>query len=246
MAVEWENGIPILTGESLLSDVPEYTQALAAASIMPVGAIIPFMGEEAPDYWLICDGSEYDPADLPELYAVNDDFHAPDTHGGVFRVPDLRGRSPIGPASGFGVAPNGPVTDMNLGQRHGDWRIHSHTHTFGLPQGAAYNSAPTQGGSQIGAPFTNDTPVTVMGGYLETGGPHFLSAGLGNNLMPSTTVSFIVYAGRSTVGITPIADMPPVTTRSMIEARLAEAGIGEEEIKMLKEQLATLKESHAK
>ena len=29
MAVEWENGIPILTGESMLSDVPEYTQALA-------------------------------------------------------------------------------------------------------------------------------------------------------------------------------------------------------------------------
>ena len=250
MAVEYDsNGTPILTNDSLISDVPPYTQALAAASIMPVGAIMPYMGTAAPDFWLFCDGSQYDPADLPELYAVNDDFHAPDIHGGsgVFRVPDLRGRSPIGPASGFGVAPDGPVTDMNVGQRHGDWRIQSHTHTVNLPQGSPYNSSPLQGGTNIGAPYTNDTPQTVMGGYLVSGGPHFLSAGLGNNLMPSTTVSFIVYAGRSTAGITPVpgGEMPPVTTRSMVEARLAEADISEEEVKMLKDQLAELKENHA-
>lgn len=98
MAVEWENGIPILTGESLLSDVPEYTlelsQMLGGGSVAPVGAITAFAGANAPEGWLLCDASYYSTALYPVLWGV-----LGYTYGGsgdYFNVPDLRGRTIAG------------------------------------------------------------------------------------------------------------------------------------------------------
>lgn len=97
MAVEWENGIPILTGESMLSDVPEYTQEMAqyldgaggsggsvdpldiARAANPIGTVIPYAGDWGEDYanlaarapyHLPCTGGVYATADCPELSEV--------------------------------------------------------------------------------------------------------------------------------------------------------------------------------
>lgn len=204
---------------------------------LPVGMIAPYMGATSPDRWLICDGSEYDPADLPELYAVNSAFHATDAPG-EFRVPDLRGRSPIGAASGFG-SPQAPVRDVALGDRPGDWRVPYHRHF--LP------TTNTGGGYPAILYHDSTADINHIGGGL-TGNPRPDSMdtnGTGANTHPSTGVNFIVYAGRPTVGISPLSELAPVTTRMMIEARMAAKGIGEEEIKMLKEQLEELKRTEA-
>jgi len=104
MAIEWENGLPILTNDSLLSEVPAYTQVLADSigSGVPPGVVSPFVGAKAPDGWLICDGSPHDDADYPELAAEMHAFQSMwPTDNGVnyanqFLVPDLRGRVPVG------------------------------------------------------------------------------------------------------------------------------------------------------
>ena len=287
MAVEYDpNGTPILTNDSLISDVPPYTQALAAASIMPVGAIMPYMGTAAPDYWLICDGSQYDPADLPELAAVNADFHEGEKPG-EFRVPDLRGRSPIGTcAVGVGDSDFGPTgkaaLNFNLGTRYGDKRVGNHLHQlvgnnnaqiyvdtgdvttgspgpgefsvsqlltgplgYHTPNAAGHNEMVATSAARRGA----YPPAYGLGDQLYNNGGvnNGMAHGIQGNMSPVTSVNFIVYAGRPTAGITPVpgGELAPVTTRMMIEARLAEAGIGEEEVKMLKEQLETLKEQDA-
>jgi len=244
MAVEYDpNGTPILTNDSLISDVPPYTQAMAAASLMPVGAIIPYMGTTTPDFWLACDGSRYNPDDLPELYAANGDFHDSEFPG-EFRVPDLRARLLMGAGGGAHHGTDKSTSDVNIvpGQRSGHQRppIHYHSIAVGNPAAPSGNKYVTvQGDAAVGGAavwtYQNHSAIGVT-----------YSSPLSENFPPFTGVAFIVYAGRSTAGITPIADMAPVTTRQMIETRLAEAGIGEEEIKMLKEQLATLKEQDAK
>ena len=81
--------LPYVAPEDDLQSTPATIKALAEAVVAelelatPVGAISPFMGDVAPDGWLICDGSQYDPADLPELAAVNGAFHADDAPGAV-------------------------------------------------------------------------------------------------------------------------------------------------------------------
>lgn len=243
MAIEWENGIPILSNKSLLSDVPAYTQAMAAASIMPVGAILPYMGATAPDYWLLCDGSEYDPNDLPELYAVNGDFHAFDPHGGVFRVPDLRGRAPFGVADGVPTTDADIAAPFTLGQRYGDARIGEHVHDIINGAGGAVYSNPGSAdatGLNVGSTANGDGEQLIAARWWRSGSgnPLFEPHGMGRNVPPGTGVNFIVYAGRSTAGITPIGAMPAMTTRMMIESRLADSNISEEEREMLEAHLA--------
>ena len=63
---------------------------------------------------------------------------------------------------------------------------------------------------------------------------------------PYTGVNFIVYAGRATksAGVQPIDSLAPKSNLEMVLQRI-ELSTDAEEIKMLKEQLATLKENHA-
>jgi microcystin-dependent protein len=65
---------------------------------MPVGSVIPFAGDVAPDGWFICDGRLLDQTQYADLHTV-----IGTTYGGAgsdFRIPDLRGRQPIGKGNG--------------------------------------------------------------------------------------------------------------------------------------------------
>lgn len=211
--------------------------------LMPPGVIAPFMGDTAPDGWLLCDGSEYDPADLPELHAVNAAFH----NDGTFRVPDLRGRSPIG----TGMSHADYSRDLALGERFGDYVVGQHTHRVtvagspsaemcGWPGGGGPATTFIKSQSEINNHNVGAHDHRLIAGTLPswTASAPMDRAGLGDNYHPTTGVNFIVYAGRSTAGISPLSELAPVTTRMMIEARLAEEGISEEEVKALREQLA--------
>lgn len=65
---------------------------------VPTGTIVPFAGSSAPTGWLLCDGGQYSTSSYSTLYAV-----IGTTYGGgngSFRVPDLRGRTPVGKNQG--------------------------------------------------------------------------------------------------------------------------------------------------
>ena len=220
---------------------------------LPVGVINAYMGTTAPDGWLLCDGSQYDPADLPELYAVNSAFHADDAPG-EFRVPDLRGRSPIG----TGMSHADYTRDFQLGNRFGDYVVGQHTHRItvqsspyaemcGWPGGGGPATSFIKSQAEINNHNVGAHDHRLIAGTLPswTATAPLDRSGMGDNYHPTTSVNFIVYAGRPTAGITPLSELAPVTTRMMIEARLAEAGITEEEVKMLKEQLEEYKRTEA-
>lgn len=66
---------------------------------IPVGALIPYGGPLAPSGWLLCDGSEVQTSDYPELFdAIKYSFGDSATLLGLgtFRLPDMRGRFPLG------------------------------------------------------------------------------------------------------------------------------------------------------
>jgi len=59
-----------------------------------IGSVLPFVTASLPDNVLLCDGSTYDRADFPKLYAVLDACYIVDADH--FTVPDLVGRSIMG------------------------------------------------------------------------------------------------------------------------------------------------------
>lgn len=75
------------------------SQALLGISMcedddMPIGTISMFATALAPENWLICDGTEYNRVDYPELFALLDPNYqlGPDT----FVTPDMRGLFAMG------------------------------------------------------------------------------------------------------------------------------------------------------
>ena len=80
---------------------------------IPAGSIIPFGGPTAPAGWLLCDGSEVQISEYSTLFdVIKYSYGDPETLLGLgtFRLPDLRGRFPLGVDNmnnGFRV-PQGP------------------------------------------------------------------------------------------------------------------------------------------
>jgi len=66
--------------------------------------------------WLLCDNTQYTQAAYPALYTICGGS------GGFFRVPDMRGRVPVGAGTGIvhiGGSPNDPLTARTLGTYYG-------------------------------------------------------------------------------------------------------------------------------
>jgi len=65
---------------------------------VPIGGILPYAGTEAPYGYLLCDGSEVERSKFPDLYDVlGNRYNSIALNGvGTFRLPDLRGRFPLG------------------------------------------------------------------------------------------------------------------------------------------------------
>ncbi len=111
-------------GNQWISDVKDadQSQAAQAANVgtvrsmissnagLPVGTITFYGGNTtAPNGWLLCDGSEVAQATYPSLFAVIGSTYG--TAGaGNFKVPDLRGRAPIGVGTGDGGGTSGSGT----------------------------------------------------------------------------------------------------------------------------------------
>jgi microcystin-dependent protein len=76
------------------------TDSVRLEGIQPLGSIIPYAGDiketsNIPIGWLLCDGEQFNSADFPELALLLGETHGPRV-GNLYRVPDMRGRSPLG------------------------------------------------------------------------------------------------------------------------------------------------------
>jgi microcystin-dependent protein len=95
----------------------EFVQRVSSTTLgtvtqIPTGSIMPYGGTSAPTGWLLADGTEYLITNYPALFAVIGTLY-----GGngitTFRVPDFRGRTPIGRGQGTSL------TNRSLGQTGG-------------------------------------------------------------------------------------------------------------------------------
>jgi microcystin-dependent protein len=197
-------------------------QYVQAVDPNPVGSLQAFAGANAPTGWLLCDGSERPIATYPELYSVLSTTYGALTNGtgGAgsthFRVPDLRGRMPIG-AGNENVTGNN--TARNLGVKGGDIRLQSHTHTTPShthamnPGGFAPLGISGPGVSGLAGGGSQFSTIATTGGASPTTNDHNQSIGTGANMPPFLVTNYIIKATSSIPrGGTALGSTPPIVT----------------------------------
>ena len=143
---------------------------------VPVGAVLPYAGNTAPDGWLMCDGSAFDTRLYPELSRVIG-----------ANTPDLRGRVPLGVGKD-GTAGNN--VDRSLAGKGGDTRMQSHEHSInGIRSDIS------------GLHFHPHDSVVAAGqenyaanGYTSYGPINHAGSGGGDNMPPFYVLNFIIKA----------------------------------------------------
>lgn len=176
----------------------------------PSGAIVQFAGASSPTGYLICDGSLLTRADYPRLFAaIGTQYNIGGETSAQFRIPDLKGRVPVGR--------NSSDTDFDtLGEKVGNktelldlTHIPSHSHDEGTLIAASSGShSHTYSGTSVsnttttgsqpristlgsgGNYTTNSTgshthDITGSTGLTGDGQPH-------KNIQPSIVLNYII------------------------------------------------------
>jgi microcystin-dependent protein len=156
----------------------------------PTGTVVMWVTADAPTGWLLCNGTEQLITSFPTLDGVLGTTYGIRTNGSGaagtthFRLPDLRGRVPMGAGTGRNVANSANLSARTLGTKVSD----AETHTLTIPEMPSHDHQSLQFGPSGGAAglradavVTTDTRTGFTGG----GGAH-------NNTQPSTVINFII------------------------------------------------------
>lgn len=178
---------------------------------IPIGAILPFAGLNPPTGFLLCDGSEVLKSQYPDLYSIIGDYYNGTTPLGTaplnvsFRLPDLRGRFPLGrdnmdnggtvpsPTGGTVNAGGGPanrVLDAEASIISGSKG--SSTKTLGLENVPEHSHSLTSSSGQQFYAVRNDpasVPGTIPGAAGTSAGQARLLADSGNITKPTAGFS---------------------------------------------------------
>lgn len=159
-----------------------------------IGEIRMFGGDYAPEGWAICDGRSLSINSYDALYSLIGITYGGDAN--TFKLPDLRGRVPLGQGTGAGI------TAKTLGQTGGsetvvltNAQLPQHTHDIVISNAAGTAASPQNAlwaGSSANLYSTstatpngqmNAEAITATGGNPTQG--H-------NNMMPYLSVNFII------------------------------------------------------
>ncbi len=153
----------------------------SGAGSVPVATILPFAGSVAPEGFMICDGAELLAAEFADLFTAIGTTYGVGQTAGSFKLPDLRGRAPIGAGQGDGL------TDRVIGVVDGA-EVHqlstaempNHTHQYGAPHLQTYGMSAQ---AERGVNPTSQEWYSVS----DAGGdqPH-------NNMQPFLVVNYII------------------------------------------------------
>lgn len=143
-----------------------------------LGLVAPFL-TAIPAGWLACDGSTYNEADYPELYAVLDDAFR-DTINETFTIPDMGGRFLSGVDGVDTLGALGGLASVALTVA----QLPAHTHTYLRPD-------PAVDVGSVGAPIPGITSATpgVATGSSGADESH-------ENRPPYLAVNYAIFAGR--------------------------------------------------
>lgn len=190
---------------------------------VPIGAILPYAGVNPPTGYLLCDGSEVEISKFGDLYdVISTTYNGTASLVGVntFRLPDLRGRFPLGkdnmdnagtvPVStgGFvdaGGGTAGRVPDIKAQQLGGDAGQSSVTLTLAnLPEHSHTLSSSRQDYSAVAVTTTIDPDATTGLGPTAPGQAQYLKDSGGIKKPTGVTLS------------TPVGTMNPYLTLNYI------------------------------
>ena len=195
---------------------------------VPIGAILPYAGAEAPYGYILCDGSELERTKYSDLYdVIGTTYNGTTALNGVntFKVPDLRGRFPLGKdnmdnaftvpnnTGGYIDAGGGNIDRVsgtapdNLGDSAGQSsnsltiaNLPDHEHSMKGSTGQQYfaTRVDTAIPSDVGS-FSEKGPTTVgQSQYIPSSGGIKTSGSLGQEfsvMNPFLTLNYIIRSG---------------------------------------------------
>ncbi len=139
---------------------------------MPIGSVVAYALDGAPDDSLLCDGTEYHRVTYPELYAViNGNFRVDEDH---FVVPDLRDAFVMGVSATRNPGDTGGEEEHTL--TIAEMPAHTHEVIYQYPV-----SAPGSTRNQVWDSGPYSTPTKSTGG----GDPH-------ENLPPYVVLAYFI------------------------------------------------------
>lgn len=148
---------------------------------VPVATVLPFAGAVAPDGFLICDGSELLASEFENLFSAIGITYGTGQEAGSFKLPDLRGRVPVGAGQGDGLTERviGAIDGAEAHQLSVD-EMPNHTHQYGAPHLQTYGMGSF---AERGVNPTSQEWYSVS----DAGGdqPH-------NNMQPFVVINYII------------------------------------------------------
>jgi microcystin-dependent protein len=157
-------------------------------TLIPVGSILSYGGDTAPEGWLIGDGSAVSRLTYRDLFSVYGTKYGAGDGSTTFNLPDLRRRVMVG-AGGSGTATLGnAVGNIGGAETHtltvDEMPGHDHdltTYARGTASHTHAEATDPNGTSSDAIPGTNTTAIQSTGG----GQAH-------NNIQPSLVVNYII------------------------------------------------------
>jgi microcystin-dependent protein len=195
-------GLKRVSQETLTSKIPNTAQG----PVIPVGSIMPYAGTTAPSGWFICDGTEKSKVSYAALFAAIGENFGAGTTTSFFKIPDFRGRFPLGHLAGA-VSGNRVLNDLSaetVGQYGGsesdfiiENQLPEHKHSLMGDDGTQFYATT----NVTGVADTDASGVSIVGGDPGSGLPR--TEGIYNytsqieftTVPPFATVTFIIYHG---------------------------------------------------
>jgi microcystin-dependent protein len=195
-------GLKRVSQETLTSKIPNTAQG----PVIPVGSMMPYGGTTSPTGWFICDGTEKSKVSYAALFAAIGENFGAGTTTAFFKIPDLRGRVPLGHLGGA-VSGNRVLNDLaaeSVGQYGGsesdfiiENQLPEHKHSLMGDDGTQFYATT----DVTGVADTDAVSVSIVGGDPGSGLPR--TEGIYNytsqieftTVPPFATVTYIIYHG---------------------------------------------------
>lgn len=155
--------------------------------IVPIGTVLPYVGETAPSNYLVCDGSTVSTNDYPLLCSVVPNSWISGSGISFYlKLPDLRGRVPVGYNKDY---PSGVLGLNIMGAKGGEER-HKLTINEMPAHNHAINTANGQGNMEWGYQFLYDKNSAGYNGIMQLVG----NSDAHNNMQPYIVLNYIIRA----------------------------------------------------